>query len=118
MVRAEAITLYPMVVVKEKERMFFAAHKAGKPWKRTHKRKGKGDQSANMVVNAPDPSMAVRGSIQEPEAPTPLGAGDSVPLLWRRAGNLRPVPSTSLAPLQRNHGMGDLLWRILVLLVL
>ena len=64
---------------------FFKAHKAAKPWKRTHRRKGKGDQSTDMAVDAPKPSTVVEGSSWEPEAlwgngnPPPL-EGSSEPL--------------------------------------
>ena len=59
---------------------FFAARKVGKPWKRTRTRKGKGSQPVDTIaVDAPNPSMAAAGSTWEPEAPTPLGAGDSDP---------------------------------------
>ena len=57
---------------------FFAARKAGKPQKRPCKRKGKGDKSADMAVDSPDPSMAAGGSTREPEALR--GDGDPPPL--------------------------------------
>ena len=40
----------------------------------------------------------------------------ATPLLWREAANPLPIPSTSPAPLQRNCGMGDLPWKVLMLL--
>ena len=64
---------------------FFKARKAAKPRKRTPRRKGKGGQSDGMAVDAPEPSTAVEGSSQEPEAlrgdvdPPPL-EGSSEPL--------------------------------------
>ena len=59
---------------------FFTARKAGKPQKRTRMHKGKGSQPIDtMAVDAPNPSTAAAGSTQEPEAPTPLGAGDGDP---------------------------------------
>ena len=57
---------------------FFKAHKAMKPRKRTRRRKGKGDQSADMAVDAPEPRTAVGGSSREPEALR--GDGDPPPL--------------------------------------
>ena len=57
---------------------FFKARKAAKPRKRTHRCKGKGDQFADMAVDTPEPSMAVRGSTREPEALR--GDGDPPPL--------------------------------------
>ena len=59
---------------------FFTTRKAGKPRKRTHTRKGKGNQPVDtMAVDAPDPSTVATGSTREPEAPTPSGAGDGDP---------------------------------------
>ena len=59
---------------------FFTACKVGKPRKRTCTRKGKGSQPVNTIaVDTPDPSTAATGSTREPEAPTPLGAGDGDP---------------------------------------
>ena len=59
---------------------FFTARKAGKPRKRTRTHKGKGVQPVDtMAVDAPDPGTAAAGSTQEPEALTPLGAGDGDP---------------------------------------
>ena len=58
---------------------FFTARKAGKPRKRTRTRKGKGSKSVDMAVDAPDPGTAAVVSTREPEAPTPLGAGDGNP---------------------------------------
>ena len=47
---------------------FFKACKAAKPRKRPHRRKGKGKQSVDMAVDAPEPHTAVGGSSQEPKA--------------------------------------------------
>ena len=47
---------------------FFKARKAAKPRKRTPRHKGKGKQSVDMVVDAPEPSTVVGGSTWEPEA--------------------------------------------------
>ena len=58
---------------------FFNARKAAKPRKRSpRKRKGKGEQSADMAVDAPEPSTAAGVSTQEPDAPQ--GYGDPPPL--------------------------------------
>ena len=57
---------------------FFTTRKAGKPRKRSRKHKGKGEQSADMAVDAPEPSTAAGGSTQEPEALR--GDGDPPPL--------------------------------------
>ena len=68
---------------------FFTARKAGKSRKRTHTCKGKGNQPVDtMAVDAPDPGTAAAGSTREPEAPTPLGAGNGDP----------PPPEGSRAP--------------------
>ena len=71
---------------------FFTARKVGKPWKRTCKRKGKGEQSANMAVDAPEPSTAVGGSSQEPEALR--GDSDPPPL----EGSSKPSTCTQHFP--------------------
>ena len=57
---------------------FFKAHKAAKPRKRPHRHKGKGRQSVDMAVDAPEPCTAVGGSSWEPEALQ--GDGDPPPL--------------------------------------
>ena len=54
---------------------FFKARKAAKPRKRPHRHKGKGKQSVDMAVDAPEPRTVVGGSSREPEAPR----GDSDP---------------------------------------
>ena len=71
---------------------FFKARKAVKPWKRTHRRKGKGGQSDSMAVDTPEPSTAAGGSTQEPE---PLwGDGDPPPL----EGSSEPTACTQHFP--------------------
>ena len=57
---------------------FFKARKAAKPRKRTPRHKGKGKQSVDMAVDAPEPRTAVGGSSREPEAL--WGDGDPPPL--------------------------------------
>ena len=57
---------------------FFKACKATKPRKRPLRRKGKGKQSVDMAVDAPEPRTAVGGSSREPEALR--GDGDPPPL--------------------------------------
>ena len=47
---------------------FFNARKAAKPRKRPYRCKGKGKQSVDMAVDAPEPRTAVGGSSREPEA--------------------------------------------------
>ena len=71
---------------------FFNARKAAKPRKRTHKRKGKGEQSADMAVNPPAPSTAAGGSSREPEALR--GDGDPPPL----EGSSEPTACTQHFP--------------------
>jgi hypothetical protein len=57
---------------------FFNARKAAKPRKRTRKRKGKGEKSADMAVDTPEPSTAAGVSTRDPDAPR--GYGDPPPL--------------------------------------
>ena len=57
---------------------FFKARKAAKPRKRPHRCKGKGKQSVDMAVDAPEPRTVVGGSSREPEALR--GDGDPPPL--------------------------------------
>ena len=57
---------------------FFNARKAVKPRKRTRKRKGKGEKSADMAVDTPEPSTAAGISTRDPDAPR--GYGDPPPL--------------------------------------
>ena len=71
---------------------FFAACKVGKLWKRLHKHKGKGDKSADMAVDSPDPSTVAGGSTQEPEALR--GDGDPPPL----EGSSEPTACTQHFP--------------------
>ena len=71
---------------------FFNARKAAKPRKRTRKRKGKGEQSADMAVDAPEPRMAAGGSTREPEALR--GDGDPPPL----EGSSEPTACTQHFP--------------------
>ena len=71
---------------------FFKARKAVKPRKRPHRRKGKGKQSVDMAVDAPEPRMAVGGSSREPEALR--GDGDPPPL----EGSSKPSTHTQHFP--------------------
>ena len=74
---------------------FFKARKAAKPWKRTCRCKGKGDQSADMAVDAPEPGTVVGGSTWEPEAL--WGDGDPPPLEGSRepSAHTQHFPSPS-----------------------